>query len=143
MWMLCAGCLLQICLWGGSRQILPKPVSLRSMRKHACAKMLMQDVVLKSFSWRCFFWSAKGMRVSPRATEELLNKWLGPFEVSRRVVEVAYELLLHASVSKIHPVFPLQVAVTPWVLRTWHKLSPGLSVRVYVSLSASRFAGAE
>ncbi len=39
------------------------------------------------------------------ATKKLLNKWLGPFEVVKRVGEVAYEMSLPASMSRIHPVF--------------------------------------
>ena len=48
--------------------------------------------------------STKGLKLSPLATKKLLNKWLGPFEVIKRVVEVAYELSLPASMSRIHPV---------------------------------------
>ena len=49
--------------------------------------------------------STKGIQLSPLATKKLLNKWLGPFEVTKRIGEVAYELLLPASMSRIHPVF--------------------------------------
>ena len=49
--------------------------------------------------------STKGLKLSPLATKKLLNKWLGPFEVVKRVGEVAYELSLPASMSRIHPVF--------------------------------------
>ena len=35
----------------------------------------------------------------------MLNKWLGPFEVAKRIGEVTYELVLPASMSRIHPVF--------------------------------------
>ena len=49
--------------------------------------------------------STKGIKLSPLATKKLLNKWLGPCEVVKRVGEVAYELSLPASMSRIHPVF--------------------------------------
>ena len=49
--------------------------------------------------------ATKGLEPSPLATKKLLNKWLSPFEVIKRVGEVAYELSLPASMSRIHPVF--------------------------------------
>jgi len=49
--------------------------------------------------------STKGIKLSPLATKKLLNKWLGPFEVVKRVGEVAYELSLPASMGRFHPVF--------------------------------------
>ena len=49
--------------------------------------------------------STKGMKLSPLVTKKLLSKWLGPFEVSKRIGEVAYELVLPASMSRVHPVF--------------------------------------
>jgi len=50
--------------------------------------------------------STKGIKLSPLATKKLLlNKWLGPFAVVKRVDEVACELALPASMSRIHPVF--------------------------------------
>ena len=48
--------------------------------------------------------STKGMKLSPLATKKLLSKWLGPFEVTKRVGEVAYELVLPASMGRVHPV---------------------------------------
>ena len=49
--------------------------------------------------------STKGMKLSPLATKNLLSKWLGPFEVTKRVGEVAYELVLPAAMGRVHPVF--------------------------------------
>ena len=49
--------------------------------------------------------ATKGLKLSPLATKKFLNKWLGPFEVIKRVGEVAYELSIPASMSRIHPVF--------------------------------------
>jgi len=48
--------------------------------------------------------STKGLKLSPLATKKLLDTWLGPFEVIKRVGEVAYKVSLPASMSRIHPV---------------------------------------
>ena len=49
--------------------------------------------------------STKGTKLSPLAIKKLLSKWLGLFEVTKRVGEVAYELVLPASMGRVHPVF--------------------------------------
>lgn len=43
------------------------------------------------------------------ATKKLLEKFIGPFEVIKHVGEVAYELSLPASMSRIHPVFQVSL----------------------------------
>jgi len=67
---------------------------------HPVTHSLMDRQSVPIVNWK----TCSGIKLSPLATKKLLNKWLGPFEVVKRVGEVAYELLLPASMSRIHPV---------------------------------------
>ena len=49
--------------------------------------------------------SSKNMRIRKGGTRKLLPKFLGPFEVLKRIGSLAYQLALPPSLGKTHPVF--------------------------------------
>ena len=53
--------------------------------------------------------STKHLKLSPVGTKKLLPKYLGPFEMVRRIGNVAYELNLPASMSRYHGVFHVRL----------------------------------
>ena len=92
MWMLFASCQQQTHLWGGGER-------LSLGHRH--------DVSFDVGEWALL--SAKHLRLSPVGTKKLLPKYLGPFEVVRRIGKVAYEMNLPASMSRYHDVFHVRL----------------------------------
>lgn len=71
------------------------------MCKNADAKRRAEAFQVGEFAYV----STKGIKLSSVGTKKLMSQFLGPFEITRRIGTVAYELCLPASMQRIHPVF--------------------------------------
>ena len=59
------------------------------------------------------FLSPKGLSLSAAGSKKCMAKQLGPFEITAKVGRLAYQLLLPASMSRVHPVFHVSLRRRP------------------------------
>ncbi len=59
------------------------------------------------------FLSPKGLSLSAAGSKKFMAKQLGPFEITAKVGRLAYQLLLPASMSRVHPVFHVSLHRRP------------------------------
>lgn len=93
---------------GSSPTVKPATVHLEHWPKTTCQTSVTVPVVARILVAHCLGLSAPEAclpRTRPGSVGPALICMLGPFEVIKRVGEVAYELSLPASMSRIHPVF--------------------------------------
>jgi hypothetical protein len=71
------------------------------MKKYTDEKRSEQEHKVGSMVWL----HSKNIAVKHSGSRKLGPKWLGPFEVTQRVGEVAYRLNLPPTMARVHPVF--------------------------------------